>query len=194
MIEEIVSKLINQMEAKRIIEENSREYYVYVLIIMVERAIAIATMLVISLVFKQCLPTIAFLIFFLSLRKRTGGYHADQFWQCYLLTIVTYVGVVRVTIIFLENFYIMYALLVLAVVVVEVIGTVNHPNIDFDENELRGTKKAARLLVLIEAGIIVVLTVLKINQLYASYMSIAIILCSFSMCLAKIIKQEVKVK
>lgn len=78
--------------------------------------------------------------------------------------------------------------------VIEVFGTVNHPNINLDKNELRETKKAARLLVLIEIGIIAVLIMLKINQLYVSYMSIAIIMCSFFMCLAKIIKQEVKVK
>ncbi len=194
MVEEIVSKLVNRMEVKKIIEENNREYYGYVLIIMVERAIAVATILVMSLAFKQFLPTIAFLLFFLSLRKRTGGYHADQFWQCYLLTIITYVGVVQVAVIFSENTYIMYGLLFLAMLVIEAIGTVNHPNVAFDENELRETKKAARFLVIIEIGTIAVLAVSKINQLYVSYMSIAIILCSFSMCLAKIINQEVKLK
>lgn len=194
MVEEIVSKLVNRMAEKRIIEENNREYYGYVLIIMVERVIAVATILVMSLAFKQFLPTIGFLLFFLSLRKRTGGYHADHFWQCYLLTIITYVAVVQVAVIFLENTYIMYGLLFLATFVIEAIGAVNHPNIAFDENELRETKKAARFLVIIEIGAIAVLAVSKINQLYVSYMSIAIILCSFSMCLAKIIKQEVKSK
>ena len=131
---------------------------------------------------------------FLSLRKRTGGYHADKFWQCYLLTIITYIGVVRVAPALSENPHMMYILLFFAVLVIEVFGTVNHPNINLDKNELRETKKAARLLVLIEIGIIAVLIMLKINQLYVSYMSIAIIMCSFFMCLAKIIKQEVKVK
>lgn len=194
MIEEMVLKLVNQMETKKIIEKTSREYYEYALITMVEHMIAVGTMLIISMIYKQFLPTVAFLVFFLSLRKRTGGYHADKFWQCYLMTIITYVGVIQVATVFSEKSYIMYALLFFAVLVVEVIGTVNHPNIDLDENELRETKKAARLLVLIEAGIIAVLTALKINQLIVSYMSIAIILCSSLMCLAKIIKQEVKVK
>lgn len=194
MIEEMVLKLVNQMETKKIIEKTSREYYEYALITMVEHIIAVGTMLIISMIYKQFLPTVAFLVFFLSLRKRTGGYHADKFWQCYLMTIITYVGVIQVATVFSEKSYIMYALLFFAVLVVEVIGTVNHPNIDLDENELRETKKAARLLVLIEAGIIAVLTALKINQLIVSYMSIAIILCSSLMCLAKIIKQEVKVK
>lgn len=89
---------------------------------------------------------------------------------------------------------IMYAILLFAVLVIEVIGTVNHPNIDMNKDELQENKKSARLLVLMETAIIVLLITLGISQLYVSYMSIAIILCSFLMCLAKIMKQEVKVK
>lgn len=194
MIETVVWKLVDQMETKRIIEAANREYYEYALITMSEHIIAVGTMLVISTLFKKFLPTVVFLVFFLSLRKRTGGYHADKFWQCYLLTIITYIGVVRVAPALSETPHMMYILLFFAVLVIEVFGTVNHPNINLDKNELRETKKAARLLVLIEIGIIAVLIMLKINQLYVSYMSIAIIVCSFFMCLAKIIKQEVKVK
>ncbi len=194
MVEEMVLKLVNQMEMKKMIEKSDRDYYEYVLIMMIERIIAIGSLLIISVIFKQFLPTVAFLTFFLSLRKRTGGYHADKFWQCYLLTIITYIGVVRVAPALSENPHMMYILLFFAVLVIEVFGTVNHPNINLDKNELRETKKAARLLVLIEIGIIAVLIMLKMNQLYVSYMSIAIIMCSFFMCLAKIIKQEVKVK
>ena len=159
-----------------------------------ERIIAIGSLLIVSVICKQFLPTVIFLIFFLSLRKRTGGYHADKFWQCYLLTIITYIGVIRVAPVLSEISYLMYILLFLAVLVIEVFGTINHPNMDLDENELRETKKAARLLVLIEMGIITVLIVLKVDQLYVSYMSMAIIMCSSFMCLAKIIKQEVREK
>lgn len=194
MIEDMVLKLVTQMETKNIIEEVNREYYEYVLITMTEHIIAVGTMLIISMFFKQFLPTVAFLVFFLPLRKRTGGYHADKFWQCYLMTIITYIGVIQIADVLAEKSYIMYSLLFFSVIVIEVIGTVNHPNIDFEKNELRETKKAARLLIMIEVGIIAVLIALEINKLYVSYMSIAIILCSSLMCLAKIIKQEVKVK
>lgn len=192
MVEEIVLKLVNQMETKNMIEKENRGYYEYVLVIMAERAIAVGTMLVISLIFRQLLSTVVFLVFFLSLRKRTGGYHADKFWQCYLLTIITYIGVVQAASMLSKNPQIMCILLFLAVIIVEVIGTVNHPNMDLDKDEMRATKKAARLLVLIEVGIIAIFAVLKLNQLYVSYMSIAIILCSSLMCIAKIIKQEVR--
>lgn len=194
MVEKIVMKLVAQMEDRKIIEKSSRDYYEYVLITLIEHLIGVGTMLIIGIVFKQFMPTVIFLIFFLSLRKRTGGYHADKFWQCYLVTIITYIGIIQIVTVLSEKTFIMYLILLFAVLAIEIIGTVNHPNIDMDESELYENKKAARLLVLMEAAVIVLLIVLEINQIYVSYMSIAIILCAFLMCLAKILKQEVKVK
>ncbi len=192
MVEQMVLKVVDQMEAKSIIEKNNREYYEYVLITMAEHIIAVGTMLIIGMLFQQFVPTVVFLVFFLSLRKRTGGYHADKFWQCYLMTIITYIGVMQIAKVLAEKSYLMYTLLLIAVLIIEVIGTVNHPNIDLAEDELQEIKKAARLLALIEVGIIAVLIALRLDRLYVSYMSIAIILCSSLMCLAKMIKQEVK--
>ncbi len=194
MVEQIVIRLVAQMEDRKIIEKSSREYYEYVLITLAEHVIGVGTMLIIGMLFKQFVPTVIFLLFFLSLRKRTGGYHADKFWQCYLATIITYIGIIQMAAVLAEKTYIMYAILLLAVLVIEIIGTVNHPNIDMNKNELQENKKSARLLVLMEAAVIVLLVILEINRLYVSYMSIAIILCSFLMCLAKMLKQEVKVK
>ena len=75
-----------------------------------------------------------------------------------------------------------------------IMGTINHPNMDMSKGELQESKKAARLLVLMEVMILVALVYLKADILYIGYMSAAIILCAFLMCLAKIIKQEVCVK
>lgn len=194
MVEKIVMQLVTQMEERKIIEKSSRDYYEYVLITLAEHIIAVGTMLIIGMLFNQFITTIIFLVFFLSLRKRTGGYHADKFWQCYLATIITYIGIIQVATILSEKSYIMCVTLFFAVIIIEIIGTVNHPNIDMDKDELQENKKSARLLVLMEAAVIILLDILGMNQLYVSYMSIAIILCSLLMCVAKLLKQEVKVR
>ena len=194
MIEKMVLKLVSQMESRKIIDEANSKYYVYALIMIVEHMIAVGTMLVIGMLFKQFIPTIIFLVFFLSLRKRTGGYHAGKFWQCYLMTILIYIGVIQVAVALSEKPLALYVMLFPAVFVIEIIGTINHPNIDLNKDELREMKKTARLLVLMETVVIAILVALDINQLYVSYMSVAIILCSSLMCVAKILKQEVKVK
>jgi accessory gene regulator B len=194
MIENMVLKLVNQMEMEKIISKSSCEYYEYALIGMVEHAITVGTMLLLGLIFRQLLPTICFIVFFLSLRKQTGGFHANKFWQCYLGTVITYIVVMLVAPMLCVNQMIMYGLLFGAIILICIMGTINHPNIDMNKGELQESKKAAKLVVLMEVMIIAVLVYLKANILYIGYMSSAIILCALLMCLAKIIKQEVCVK
>lgn len=194
MIERMALKIVNQMEMEKIISKSRCEYYEYALISMVEHAITVGTMLLLGLVFTQFLPTICFMFFFFSLRKRTGGFHANKFWQCYLGTVITYIVVMRIVPVICIKQTEMYGILFFAVVLICIIGTINHPNIDMSKSELRESKKAARLIVLMEVMIIVVLVYLKVDILYIGYMSVAIILCAILMCLAKIIKQEVYVK
>lgn len=190
----MVLKLVNQMEMEKIINKSSCEYYEYALIGMVEHAVTVGTMLLLGLIFRQLLPTICFVVFFLSLRKRTGGFHANKFWQCYLGTVLTYIVVMLVVPMLCMNQTIMYGMLLLAISLIFIMGTINHPNVDMNKSELKESKKAARLIVLMEVMVIAVLIYLKANILYIGYMSSAIILCALLMCLAKIIKQEVYVK
>lgn len=194
MIEKMASKLVNQMEMEKLISKSSCEYYEYAVIGMVERAITVGTMLLLGLLFRQFLPTICFMVFFFSLRGRTGGFHADKFWQCYLGTVIIYIVIMQIVPILCRNPAVMYGMLFLAILLICMMGTINHPNMDMTKGELQESKKVARLLVLMEVMILAALVYLKADILYIGYMSSAIILCAFLMCLAKIIKQEVKVK
>lgn len=194
MIEKMAIKIISQMEIEKIISKSSCEYYEYALIGLVEHSITVGTMLLLGFVFRQFLPTICFIVFFLSLRKRTGGFHANKFWQCYLGTVIIYSALVPIIPILCRNQAVMYAMLFLAILLICIMGTINHPNMDMSKSELQESKKAARLLVLMEVMILAALVYLKTDILYIGYMSAAIILCAFLMCLAKIIKQEVCVK
>lgn len=193
MVEKMVLEIVNQMEMEKIICKSNREYYEYALIGIVEHAITVGTMLMLGLLLEEILQTICFLAFFFLLRKRTGGFHTDRFWQCYFGTVITYIAVMQVTPLFCVTTALMGGMLFFAIVLICIIGTINHPNMDMNQSELRESKKAARRVVLIEA-IIIVLGYLLGDILYIGYMSMAIILCAFLMCLAKIIKQEVSVK
>ena len=193
MIEKMALKIVNQMEKQKIISKSNCEYYEYALIAMVENAITVGTMLLLGMLFGKILQTICFLLFFLSLRKRTGGFHADKFWQCYLGTVITFIVVIQATPRLCGTPAVMYGMLFLAIILIYIMGTINHPNMDMDKSELQESKKAARLVVLMEVMIIAVLVYLKADILYIGYMSVAVILCAILMCLARIIKQEVRV-
>lgn len=194
MVEKIVIDLVDQMKEERMIDLSESDNYEYALLTMIESFLTVTTMLVLGIICKQFVPTICFLLFFFSLRKRTGGYHAKKFWQCYLATVLTYFVVMKIAVPLSGNLTVMCILLGCSIIFIELIGTVNHPNVDMDIYEFRESRRAARILALLEGGIILMLIIMEFDILYVSYMSIAIILCAMLMCLAKIIKQEVKVK
>lgn len=194
MIEKMAAKIVNQMEEQKIISKSNCEYYEYAFIVIIESITAIGTMLLLGLLFGQFLHTLCFIVFFISLRKRTGGFQANKFWQCYLETVIVYILIMQGVPMLCRNTVVMYGMLFFATVLICIMGTINHPNVDMSKSELKESKKAARLLALMEVMIIAVLVYLKADMLYVGYMSVAIILCAFLMCLAKIIKQEVYVK
>ena len=71
-------------------------------------------------------------------------------------------------------------------------GTVNHPNMHMNSEELIESKKLARLLVLLEVSIILGCVLLGAGMIYTSYMAIAVILCAALLFISKILKQEVR--
>lgn len=145
MVEKLALKLVYQMELEGMICQEETEHYEYALVTMIERVVAVGSMLLIGAIAKQFIPTLCFLSFFLSLRKRTGGYHADKFWQCYLVTIITYIVITWVAVWLSDNSIAMYTILFSAILVIEIIGTVNHPNMDMDKSELREAKKGSKI-------------------------------------------------
>lgn len=191
MVEKIANAIIDQMENEKLMHSEMREHYLYVLITTIEKWITIISIVFIGVIFRQVVPMMLFLAFFLSLRKRTGGFHANSFWQCYLGTMIISISLIFVCPVLVNHMYIVYALLACSVLVTAIIGTVNHPNLAMDCTELKESKKAARYLLGLECMILLAAILLGIDRLFICYISVAIILCAFLLCLAKIIKQEV---
>ncbi len=192
MIEKIAANLIGQMIRDKLVDESHREWYEYALISLSERFLTIGTILLISIWMKVFVPTLFFLFFFLELRKRTGGFHFNSFYQCYLATMLTYFMLVVCNPFFVKHLNVLGGTFLLAVCMIMLIGTVNHPNIHMDALELTEAKKAARILVLLEGSVIYCFIILNADKILISYMMIAVILCASLQSIAKIIKQEVK--
>lgn len=78
MVEKLAINLVDQMLDSKMIGDGQKEYYVYSLILLVEKTITLGTILMISLLLGNLIPTIFFLLFFLTLRGRTGGFHCKN--------------------------------------------------------------------------------------------------------------------
>lgn len=192
MIEKIAIDFVGQMTEAKLIHKDMAERYIYVSVCWIEKIITIGTIILISIVVQKFLPTLFFLIFFLGLRKRTGGYHLDKFYQCYLATIVSYLVILSISASFANYPQWLLGMLLLAMIGIGIIGTVNHPNMHMNSEELAESKKEARIIVLLEGSFIYGCVFLGADMFFISYMAIAVILCAVLLCISKILKQEVK--
>lgn len=191
MVEIFVNNLVNQMEKESLLKAEMREYYIYMLVVISEKWITIFSILCMSILLKKVIPTVLFLLCFIPLRRRTGGYHADKFWKCYLGTLIIYSMINYLCSIVVYHMNIVYCGFIISVFLISMMGTINHPNIAMNVCELQKSKQAARYMLGLECMVVVVMIMLRMQEIYVCYMAMAIILCAVLMGVAKILKQEV---
>ena len=138
------------------------------------------------------MTTILFLLFFNILRQRTGGFHCNEFWQCYIVTNMLYVLISLLEEIIVMHGVYLWIVTAISAAVIFVIGTVNHPNISYDMVELRRSKTLARSILAIELLVLFFMGAIRIERVYIYYMSVSIILCAVLILLAKVFRQDVK--
>ncbi|MCI8507011.1 MAG: accessory gene regulator B family protein [Lachnospiraceae bacterium] len=192
MIEGIVNRIVKMMIEEQVIEESDQEDYQYSLHCMTESFITVGSILIISCILKNIIATSGFLLFFLALRKRTGGYHASTFGHCYWMTLVTYGFVVYLcqNIRFWQKYH--WLGVFISSMIILVIGTVNHPDVHMTQSELKNAKEAARWMLMLEIGVLFFLKWMNASPIMITYLSTAIALCGILLFFAKLIRQEVK--
>ena len=166
-----------------------KELYDYSCIKILQALICSTTIIAVSTLLEKVVPTMIFLFFFYTLRRRTGGFHCKSFGRCYFMSILLYIGVVKLEPYISGTTWFIY-IIVLSSIIIFTIGTVNHPNLDYDETELKRSKLYARRILIVELLIVLILAKIKIEKTYVYYMSISIVMCAVLLLLAKFYRQE----
>jgi accessory gene regulator B len=179
------------MVSNQLIAPEREQDYTYAMQTLLEMMISVGSILMISFFLHALLPTVFFLMTFFSLRRRTGGYHAKTFLVCYIETIGSYLLVYSFNLLWTSKGTWDFYLLGAANAVIWIIGTVNHPAMHMNKQELSQSKMAARIVLFMETGIIIFLHFVQMNVLMIHYMISGILLCAVLMLLAKLCQQEV---
>ena len=86
-----------------------------------------------------------------SLRKCTGGYHANSFRSCFIGTVSIYLIYIKLIYPYLlNNIKINMIVFLVSAMVIFVLGAVNHPGMDWNKEEFEENKKLARITVFVE--------------------------------------------
>lgn len=176
MLDQIIKNCLDQMQEKNLIMEDNREYYQYAMELLVEESLTVGTILVVIICMQEFVNGVIFLISFLALRRRTGGFHMKTFKACYVATIGTFIGVLLVKNIMYTYSKLLLVFTCIAASYLLIVGTMNHPNIDMDKIEL--------------LMIIVGMQIRNFEEI-SIMISLAIILCSVSMKLAQLVRQKI---
>lgn len=182
---------VNAMILHNIINPAMKQQYEYAIEIMIERFITIVSMLLISTCLGKTVHASFFLIFFMLLRGHTGGYHAKHFFVCYLESMIVFVLLMIFGDRILSYQVLNYTALASSFVLIMIVGTVNHPNMNYSDAELRESRKAARYILILEMFVILSLKAMGASEQCICFMSWGIVLCAISIVIAKITKQEV---
>ncbi len=193
MTEYISKRFVKRLSDYQLVEENEMCEYEYLTQVLVEKIIGFGLLMLVSLFNHLLLQTICFLLFFANLRKFSGGFHAKSFLGCVSLSLIVHLGYIKLIFpILLNRNWLNTYLVVGAVVIIFLVGAVNHPNMHWNEEEYRMNRTAARVVCIIESGIIIVLTQLEVSLSYILFMSFGLILSAIMIFVAKIIRQEVR--
>lgn len=191
MIHKLSNTISVCMRKDHLISEELEEAYSYAIETMSERIITYTALLLLSVAFDKLIPTIVFMVCFLSLRGRTGGFHMPSFISCFIGTITIYIVFVKCLSPIILNYknYFLIAFIISAIIIM-FFGAINHPNMGWSKEEYEESKKAARMNVCLQVTCILALNLIRVNNDCIVYAAFAVILCAVLLCIAKIINQE----
>lgn len=86
MVEKIVSHVIDCQTASGRIKQDEISVYQYGYTLIFERVVNIAIVILICLMTNRWLEIWGFLIVTIPLRSYAGGWHANKFWQCAIIS------------------------------------------------------------------------------------------------------------
>lgn len=86
MLNWIASYGTNLLIRHRVIEKNQKDIYYYGFELMISTSFAIISILLMSFFLQKSEISIVFLLCFISIRLFSGGFHADTYGKCFLLT------------------------------------------------------------------------------------------------------------
>lgn len=163
------------------------EAYKYTLEMFWDKFLVYGCILVISMLAKCFVETALFLLCFNFIRKYTGGFHLNTFRQCFVGTVTIYiVFILWLSSLLLSHNMATFAMTIGSALYLLCVGTVNHPNWDLSEEELRACKLSSRYVVGMMLLGVVFLKWLGVHNMTFVFIQFSVILSAVLVLLARL--------
>ena len=148
MLNKLAAKISSKMLQRGVISGEMFDIYVYGFELVLSFLFSVAVMLFVGIVTNRILHTVLFILVFITLRSFTGGYHANTYGVCFMVTISVFI----VTILLAEyiNICWWYYLLLLSVglPIIYIFAPIEHHNKPLETNDKARCKMISTILFL----------------------------------------------
>lgn len=165
MLQRIANSLTDKLEKAGAIAPERRAVYIYGFELIISTVSGMAAVfLIAALGFHRPLEGIIFLAATILLRIYSGGYHADTYLRCFIITSLSFTVVMilyEALIYFEVNAWIVIGIALIAGIYIWKKIPVTHPNQPLSEKGIKECRKKGRGILVIEVGISCTLTGLQ---------------------------------
>lgn len=136
--------------------KSMEEIYVYGIELILSTGLGFLSILILSMIFDELISGVVFICFFAPLRMFVGGYHAETYGKCFIISNISYLCILMLKKIIWKRIspYILMVVLFIAVIYIFLKTPVINENQDISiEKQLR-SKKISRILLVAEISLI----------------------------------------
>lgn len=160
MIENLAKQITNEMINHNVINAKDSDIYNYCFETTIVLLSSCFILLILSIIFKEVLTTIIFIISFSVFRKTSGGYHANSYIVCGLVSLGSYLLFVLI-LKRVENIYnFLFIILIVASIIILTLSPIEDKNKPFTDKQYKRFKYISKGLAtgLLIFAIVVVLS------------------------------------
>ena len=190
MIDNLAKKITTKFIDHKIIKSDDREIYNYCFETTIVILLSYSLLFILSMIFNEFMSTLIFIISFSSFRKVCGGYHADNYLKCGIMSLASYLFLIftikKLNIIF----EISTLTLVLGALTIMFLSPIQDDNKLFTDKQYKRFKIISKGLAAILIIVFVIIEALGLhksitNKYYFSF-CYGIDLIAFSLLISKI--------
>ena len=134
-------------------DDSNIDYYIYGIELFLSSFICSVLLILIGVITNTFIESIIFIVFFSALRIYTGGFHAQSFMLCTVITLVNYIVIIctyRWLFNYFSKLYVNLPVFLLTLIVIAVLAPVDNPNNPIDKKQAIVYKKRAIIILFVE--------------------------------------------
>lgn len=190
MIHHLSQKLTDKLVSHGVVQNDERDIYEYGFELVVSGILGFIIVATVGIVFKIFIPSLIFYFIFVIVRTFSGGYHATSYLTCKITFIAVYIGVMFFSVLFYQNYHLIYHILLIAIYIISILqyAPVENKNKPLDNYERMKNRRISIILAVIISTVSFITAYFSIK--YAMVIAMSLLSVAMLMIIGNLKKEE----